>query len=200
MQEQIKKKYYDNISIGKRTKQRVYFVAQHDKPKMFELYIKNSETKQTVVITKSKRNADELCAYLKTKDIQALAIHGNHRAEQLENAANAFNASELNILITTDMILQALELFNIEQIISYDTPYEYENYFKRLAYVDEVGSSILLVSPQEHNFLEVIELKMKLEIAEEKMEGFVATDAQPEAKKDKKKKPRHRKLKQKEAI
>ena len=96
------KKYYDNVSVGKRTKQVVYFAQQNDKPAMFEHFIKNSDKKQTVVITKSKRRADELSAYLNAKEIKATAIHGNLRVQQIEEAAKAFNSSELNILITTD--------------------------------------------------------------------------------------------------
>ncbi|PHQ65876.1 MAG: helicase [Sulfurimonas sp.] len=204
MSEQIKKhsikKYFDNVSVGKRTKQVVHFVEQHDKAAMFEQLIKNTPNKQTVVIAKSKRNADALSAYLKTKDIQALAIHGNHRAVQLEDAAKAFNASELNILITTDMILKSLELTNIQLIVNYDLPIEYPEYFVRLDYVDEVGESILLVNPDDESTLQIIEMRMKMEIPQEEVEGFVATEPDAkntQTKKDKKKKPRHRKQKKK---
>ena len=199
MSEQIKKpsikKYFDNVSIGKRTKQVVYFVQQHDKTTMFEQLIKNAPNKQTVVVTKSKSNADTLNSYLKTQNIQALAVHGNHRTEQLEDASKAFNASELNILITTDMILKSLELKNIQLIINYDLPIQPEEYFVRLAHVDEVGEAISLVDPEENGILQIIEMKMKLEIPEEEIEGFVTTSAP--LKKEKKKKLRHRKKKKK---
>lgn len=83
MSEQIKKpskkKYFDNVSIGKRTKQVVHFADQHDKAALFKQLIKNTPNKQTVIITKSKRNADALYSYLKAQSINALAVHGNHR-------------------------------------------------------------------------------------------------------------------------
>lgn len=204
MSEQIKKpskkKYFDNVSIGKRTKQVVHFADQHDKAAMFEQLIKNTPNKQTVVITKSKRNADALHSYLKAQSINALAVHGNHRAQQLEEASKSFNASQLNIIITTDMILKSLELKNIQLIVSYDLPIEYEEYFVRLAYVDEVGESILLVNSDEESTLQIIEIKMKMEILQVELEGFVATELdlkKTHIKKDKKKKPRHRKQKKK---
>lgn len=204
MSEQIKKpskkKYFDNVSVGKRTKQVIHYAEQHDKAVMLERLIKNTPSKQTVVVTKSKRNADALLSHLKTKDIQAIAIHGNHRATQLEDAKNSFNASELNILITTDMILKSLELKNIELIVNYDLPIQPQEYFVRLAYVDEVGKSISLVSHEEEGTLQIIEILMKMEILEEVVESFVATDIPSKGnktKKDKKKKPRHRKQKKK---
>ncbi len=192
------KKYYDNVNVGKRTKQVVYFSMQQDKAAMVELYITRSEEKQTVVVTKSKRNADQLCSYLNSKNIQATAIHGNHRRVQIEKEAENFNAAITNILITTDKILQSLELENIETIINYDLPMEHEDYFSRLILVDEVGESISFVAPEEEGYLAIIEMRLKNEIAQAELEGFVPTQDITHATKEKKKKPRHRKKRKKE--
>lgn len=195
-----RKRYFDNVSVAKRTKQVVYACEQHDKAAMFEQFIKNSESKQTAVLVKSKRNADALSAYLKTKDIQAPAIHGNLRVQQIEEAGKAFNASEINIIITTDMILKSLELTNIQRILNYDLPIQPEEYFVRLAYVDEVGEALSFVAPDEEGILQIIEFKMKLKMPEEEMAGFTPTQMSEEelkSKKQMKKKPRHRKQKKK---
>lgn len=193
-----KKKYYDNVSVGNRTKQTVHLAAQHDKPRMVEQLIINSSNKQMVVIAKSKRRADELCLYLNTKNIKTRSIHGNHRAAEHETAAKAFNEGELNILITTDMILKILELTNIETIINYDVPTQYEDYFNRLILIDGAGESISLVSPDENGLLSIIEMRMKMLIPKEEVIEFVATLSSDENEvahplKEKKKKPRHRK-------
>ncbi len=194
------KKYYDYISIAKRTTQNVYFVAQHDKNSMFELLLKNSDKKQTVVLTRSKKNADELADYLKLKEIKALSIHGNHRAEQINDARLSFSVCETTILITTDMILKSMELSNIERIISYDLPLVPQDYFSRLKLVDEVGESISFVSPDEEATLEAIEFLMKCEMKELELEEFSPTPAPKKEKK--KKKPRHpkKRVKKEEGI
>ena len=185
------KKYYDFISIAKRTVQNVYFVAQHDKNSMFELLLKNSDKKQTVVVTKSKKNADELASYLKSKEIKALSIHGNHRAEQINDARLSFNVGETRILITTDMILKSMELTGIERVINYDLPLIPQEYSSRLKLVDELGESISFVSPDEEGTLETIEFLMKCEMKELELEVFSPTPAPK--KERKKKKPRHAK-------
>ena len=194
MEEEIKpaeKKYYDYISVAKRTAQNVYFVAQHDKNSMFELLLKNGDKKQTVVLTRSKKNADELADYLKLKEINAISIHGNHRAEQINDARLSFNVGETTNLITTDMILKSMELTNIERIISYDLPLVPQEYFARLILVDEVGESISFVSADEESTLESIEFLMKCEMKELELEEFSPTPAPKKEKK--KKKPRHTK-------
>lgn len=195
------KKYYDHISVAKRTKQLAHYVLPHDKPAMLEQVIKNSSGKNIVIITKSKRSADELSSYLKTKDIKAVSIHGNHRTEQQVEAAKAFDAGEINILITTDMILKALDLKNIEKIISYDLPVEPNDYYARVLYVDERGESISLVSPEDEKLLVTIEFLMKTQMQEEDVKDFVpSTQDVPKPLKDKKKKPRHAKKKSTQNI
>ena len=195
-----KKKYYDDVNVGKRTKQAVYFCEQEDKASMFELYIERNEKKQTVVLVKSKRRADELSSYLNSKDIKVTAIHGNHRKEQVDKVAQEFNSRELNILITTDKILQALELKNIETIINYDLPSEHKDYFDRLLLVDEVGESISFVSSEEEGYLAVIEMRLKAEIEQVELEGFEATQNTAHKTKEKKKKPRHRNRKTRKVV
>ena len=193
-----KKIYNDPISVAKRTKQTVHFVGEHDKPAFLEHILKNNSSKPCVIITKSKRSADELSKYLDSKEIKALAIHGNHRAEQIENAAKSYNAGELNILITTDMILQSLDLSNIELIVSYNLPSDPKHYLSRLGYLKEVGESIAMVSPEDDKLLDAIEFTMKMEIEQVELESFIPTphshaDKMQKSAKDKKKKPRHSK-------
>ncbi len=187
------KKYYDHVSIAKQTKQVAYLVAQHDKTAMFEQWLKNNAKKRIVVLTKSKHTADEMSKYLASKGIGAVAIHGNHRVEQKEDASKSFNGSKINIIITTDMILKSLNLAKIEVIVNYDLPQSPDEYFVRLKHVDEIGVAISLVSKDEKSALEMIELMMKQEMPKEKLKDFVPTPA-PQGKKSetktKEKKPR----------
>ena len=196
------KKYYDNVNVGKRTKQVVCLCEEQDKAAMFEFYLGRNENKKNVVLVKSKRRADELFSYLNSKDIKATAIHGNHRKEQLQKAEKEFNEGEINILITTDKILQSLELKNIETIINYDLPPEHEDYFSRLMLVDEVGESISFVSPQDEVYLEIIEIRLKNEIPQESLEGFEPTNENNKTHiaKEKKNKPRHRNRKTRKVV
>jgi superfamily II DNA/RNA helicase len=198
-------KYFDHVSVAKRTKQVAFLVEQHDKTRMFEQFIKNSDKKQIVVLIGTKRKADEVSKYLKAKDILATAVHGNHRKEQLEEAAKAFNTTEINIIITTDMILKSLDLTNIKIIVNYDLPLDALEYFVRLNYVDEIGESISFVSADEKNILETIEFIMKQDMPKENVKDFSPTPAPEgiksgELSRNKNKKPRHKKKKARKDI
>ena len=188
------KKYYDYISVGNRTKQVAYFVQQHDKNRMFSELLKTFTQKQILVLTKSKKNADKLMEYLKEKGTISLAIHGNHRASQIQDAQTTFNDKTTKILITTDRILDLLTLTDVETIVNYDLPLDATDYFKRLRLVDEIGESISLIDPEDEKILATIELMMKCEIVEVEMESFEHTNRPSLVIKDKTKKPRHKKV------
>ena len=194
--------YYDPISVAQRTKQKLHLVASCDKAAMLLHIIKSNDDVHAVVITKTKREADSLSAYLKNQDINATSVHGSKRAQENEAAAKAFDEGEVAILITTDMILQSLELINITHMVSYDLPTEPEHYLSRMGCLNERGEAIALVSEEQEVELIDIERVMRHEIPEEEIEGFVPTpesDLTPQPTKDKKKKPRHRKQKRKAA-
>ncbi len=200
--ESIDKKsiYYDQRSVALRTTQSIYFVKEHDKISMLGLLLNDYKKMQVVIVVKSKKKADALSAFLLSKEFSALSIHGNHRQEKQKEAATKFNLGTLNIIITTDMILKTLVLENIKLLISYDLPDIPQDYYNRLAFMKELGVAMALVSPEDEQSLVDIEFNMKAEIEEKTVEGFVASpkpNQTAKSKKDRTKKPRHRKNKMK---
>ena len=169
---------------------------KHDKLVHFELFLEENPVSKAVVIVKNKKTADELGAYLKSKNINNIVIHGNHRVSQHQGAQNAFNANEINLLVTTSKIYETLELRNIKTIIHYDLPFDPTSYFKTLRAVDELGKSISFVNIDDEKILDTIELMMKYEIPKKELEAFTHTPL-PKTDKSQKKKPRHKKKKQK---
>ena len=188
--------YYDQRSVALRTTQSIYFVQEHDKMAMLDLLLEEHKKKQIVIVTKSKKKADNLSELLNQKGLKTKAVHGNHRESQQQESAKDFNLKNITILITTDKILQTLVLENIALILSHDLPEMAQDYYNRLALMKELGLGIALVSLQDEPLLLDIEYNMKAEIEEKTLESFVET-AMPTAKnkKDRSRKPRHRKNK-----
>jgi len=190
--------YYDQRSVALRTAQSIYLLKEHDKTTMLGLLLNDYKEKQVVIVVKSKKKADALSELLSSKEFNARAVHGNHRETQQQEAATSFNAGTLHIIITTDMILKTLGLENIKLVISYNLPDTPQEYYNRLAFMKELGVGMALVSPEDEYNLDEIEYNMKKEIEEKTVEGFVTTDAPMhtnKTKKDRTKKPRHRKNK-----
>ena len=190
--------YYDQRSVALRTTQSISFVKEHDKTAMLGLLLNDYKKMQVVIVVKSKKKADALSVFLTSKEFDASSVHGNHRQAQQQEAASKFNAGSLHILITTDMILKTLALEGIKLVVSYDLPDNIQEYYNRLAFMKELGVGMALVSFEDEYLLDEIEYNMKKEIEEKIVEGFVAT-AKPthtnKTKKDRSKKPRHRRNK-----
>ncbi|HIP28173.1 MAG TPA: DEAD/DEAH box helicase [Sulfurovum sp.] len=190
--------YYDQRSVALRTTQSISFVKEHDKASMLGLLLNDYKNMQVVIVVKSKKKADTLSVFLTSKEFDATSVHGNHRQAQQQEAASKFNAGSLHILITTDMILKTLALENIKLVVSYDLPDAMQEYYNRLAFMKELGVGIALVSPEDEYLLDEIEYNMKKEIEEKVLEGFVTTTKPThtnKTKKDRSKKPRHRRNK-----
>ena len=195
--------YHDQRSVALRTTQSIYFVQEHDKVSMLGLLLNDYKKMQVVIVVRSKKKADALSAFLISKEFNATAVHGNHRQEQQQEAATKFNDGALNIIITTDMILKTLELENIKLFVSYDLPDIPQDYYNHLALMKELGVAIALVSLEDEPLLDAIEFNMKKEIKEKVLEGFIASDKPNQtanSKKDRTKKPRHRKNKVKKEL
>jgi ATP-dependent RNA helicase RhlE len=190
------KKYYDHVSVAKRTPQSAYFVQNHDKNRMFEEIFKSLNEKKLLVMVKSKRAADGLMEYLHVKNILALCAHGNHRDSQIQEAQNSFNTQKPAIFITTDRILEKLTLEGIEVVLNFDLPLEASDYFLRLRIVDEIGESISFIDPEDEGVLARVEHMMKDEMPEVELEGFEHSKNEPTQTKDVVKKPRHKKVQQ----
>jgi ATP-dependent RNA helicase RhlE len=186
--------YYDQRSVAVRTPQSICLVNEHDKTSMLELILNDYKETQVVVVVKSKKKADALSEFLISKEFNVLAVHGNHREVQQKEASKNFNETSLNI-ITTDMILKTLDLKNIKLIISHDLPNDAQEYYNRLSLMKEQGIAMALISPEDEGLLNDIEVNMKAEIEERTVKDFVASETPNQSKKDRKKKPRHRKNK-----
>ena len=191
----IEKIYYDQRSVALRTPQSVCFVNEHDKTSMLGLILNDYKETQVVIVVKSKKKADALSEFLISKSFNALAVHGNHREVQQKEASSKFNEASLNIIVTTDMILKTLELKNIKLMISHDLPTEPQEYYNRLAFMQEQGIAMALISPEDEGLLHDVEVNMKAEIEERTVKDFVASETPTQSKKDRRKKPRHSKNK-----
>jgi len=191
----IEKIYYDQRSVALRTPQSVCFVNEHDKTSMLGLILNDYKETQVVIVVKSKKKADAISEFLISKAFNALAVHGNHREVQQKEASSKFNEANLNIIVTTDMILKTLELKNIKLMISHDLPTEPQEYYNRLAFMQEEGIAMALISPEDEGLLHDIEVNMKAEIEERSVKDFVASETPTQSKKDRRKKPRHSKNK-----
>lgn len=197
------REFNDPASISNRTAQIVHPITQNEKSSALAYIIKKNSDGQAIVITKTKKSADMLYKFLKEQGINVEVAHGNSRSDKKEEFINAFRRGDLNIFITTDMILQSSGLDDADCIISYDLPMAAEQYIERLKSLNKNGLSIILYAHNDEKNLANIEWLIKCEIEQQEIEGYLPSaysDEEIIVKKDKIKKPRHKKSKSREKV
>ena len=163
-EETPKKLYYDALSVARRSSQKIHLVNEHDKDALLLHLLKTNAYTRSIVVIKTKREADALAKYLIDNDIATLSMHSNKSAKECTEAVSSYEKDETTVLIMTDMILQAQEFTSINQIISYSIPSEPAHYYERIASLKEAGEGIALVCEEEEHLMDAIQFAMKVEI------------------------------------
>jgi superfamily II DNA/RNA helicase len=95
----------------------------------------------TLVFVRTKRGADRLVKRLGTRDIEALAMHGNKSQSQREKALASFEAGRVNTLVATDVAARGLDIDDITHVINFDAPDDRDGYVHRVGRTGRAGRS-----------------------------------------------------------
>jgi len=153
------------VSVARRNagadtvQQRAYAVDNRDKADVLAYLISGARWRQTLVFTRTKRRADELCAALLHEGIDALAIHGDKHQRERIAALAAFADGEVNVLVATDVAARGLDIDNLPQVVNYDLPNQPQDYVHRIGRTGRAGQkglAVSLVAPEERRFLQAI--------------------------------------------
>lgn len=154
-------------------KQSVYHVPNfYTKINLLNYLIKKDESMHKVLVfTASKKLADRLHENLTAKgseiNFEIGVIHSNKSQNYRIRMVESFRASELRMLIATDIIARGLDIRNVSHVINFDTPKlpgDYIHRIGRTGRADKQGIAITFVNQAEQEFQISIEKLMKKNI------------------------------------
>ena len=169
-------------SAAKSVKQWLYEVDKNRKPALLSHLIRNNEWEQVLVFTRTKDGADRLVQRLARDGIGAAAIHGDKRQGERTRALAAFKASEIRVLVATDIVARGIDINELPQVINFDLPKVPEDYIHRIGRTGRAGlqgEGISLVSADEVKLLTAIESLIRQTLVREVETGFVPTHSVP---------------------
>ena len=105
-----------------------------------------------LVFVRTKRGADRLARKLKTRDVAALALHGDMSQGQRERALERFRSGKVKTLVATDVAARGLDLSDITHVINYDPPEDDKGYVHRVGRTGRAGRGgrgITFVLPEQ---------------------------------------------------
>lgn len=111
----------------------------------------NNEPKM-LVFTETKRKADKLAKRLHSEGIKVDSIHGDKSQYVRNKVLKKFKEDKINTLVATDVAARGIDVKDINYVINYDEPNNYEDYTHRVGRTGRAGkkgNSMTFVLPNK---------------------------------------------------
>lgn len=132
------------------TVEQVYYECKRgQKPDALRVLLETLKPQLTMIFTNTKKMVDELVDELNLHDIKAIGLHGDMKQQVRSRVMEQFKQRNYPILIATDVAARGIDIDDIDLVINYDIPQDYEYYIHRVGRTGRAGrkgQAITLVS------------------------------------------------------
>ncbi|GIW73822.1 MAG: hypothetical protein KatS3mg103_0344 [Phycisphaerales bacterium] len=142
-------------------------VQPWDKKRLLVHLLTHEEPALTIVFCRLKRVVDELEKHLKSKGIDAVAIHGDMRQSRRNNVMSRLREGKLGVLIASDLASRGIDVEGISHVINYDLPEDPDLYVHRIGRTARAGRGGVawsFVTPDQGKLLTEIEARINTHI------------------------------------
>lgn len=164
-------------------KQWVVTVDKKRKPELFVHLMRKNKWKQVLVFAKTRNGVDALVEKLQGMGVNADGIHGDKPQATRQRALDRFKASEIQILVATDVAARGLDIEDLPLVVNFDLPIVAEDYIHRIGRTGRAGSTgeaISLVCADEVNLLSAIETLTRQTLPRQMEQDFEPEHRVPE--------------------
>ncbi|WP_407410417.1 DEAD/DEAH box helicase [Methanobrevibacter sp.] len=121
-----------------------------DLVKIIEVY----NIKSALIFSNTKKGVDFIFKNLKKHDYSSEALHGDMTQKVRDKVMNKFRNGNVSFLVATDVAARGLDISNLDYVINYDVPQNYDAYVHRIGRTARAGNSgyaFTLVSKEDNN-------------------------------------------------
>jgi superfamily II DNA/RNA helicase len=94
---------------------------------------------RSLVFVRTKRGADRLVKRLRSRQVEAVAMHGDKSQGQRERALARFESGAVVTLVATDVAARGIDVADVARVINYDAPEDREAYVHRVGRTGRAG-------------------------------------------------------------
>jgi ATP-dependent RNA helicase RhlE len=94
---------------------------------------------RTLVFVRTKRGADRLVKRLRSRELNAVAMHGDKSQGQRERALARFERGDVDVLVATDVAARGIDVADIAHVINFDAPGDRDAYVHRIGRTGRAG-------------------------------------------------------------
>src|SRR5215472_10023719 len=150
-------------TAAERAEQRVYRVAQTEKPSLLLTLLAEDEL-STLVFTRTKHRTDKLTRMLERAGHRVSRLHSNRSQSQRQQALDGFKRGRFRVLVATDIAARGIDVAEIGHVVNFDLPHVPEDYVHRIgrtARAAASGKASSFCGPEEAGLLRDIERLMR---------------------------------------
>jgi superfamily II DNA/RNA helicase len=94
---------------------------------------------RTLVFVRTKRGADRLVKRLRSRELEAVAMHGDKSQGQRERALARFERGDVEVLVATDVAARGIDVADIAHVVNFDAPGDRDAYVHRIGRTGRAG-------------------------------------------------------------
>ncbi len=129
-----------------------YEVKKHERNNTLLALFEHYHPESTVVFCHTKKQCDEVAAFLRDHQIEALAIHGDLDQRERDQVLVRFSNNSCSVLVATDVAARGLDIKSLQAVINYELPRDPEIFVHRIGRTGragEKGIALSLFTPSE---------------------------------------------------
>jgi ATP-dependent RNA helicase RhlB len=147
--------------------QELYHISRDEKFALFLALLAKENPSNALIFTNTKSRAVEISKRLNLNGYKAQFLMGDLPQSKRLQIINRMKRGELRFLVATDVAARGLQIDDLELVVNYDIPEDFENYVHRIgrtARAGKSGKSITLACEQFVYSLEAIEEYIQMKI------------------------------------
>jgi superfamily II DNA/RNA helicase len=102
-------------------------------------HLSGADAGRSLVFVRTKRGADRLVKRLRSRQVNAVAMHGDKSQSQRERALARFERGDVMTLVATDVAARGIDIPDVAHVINYDAPEDRDAYVHRVGRTGRAG-------------------------------------------------------------
>lgn len=119
----------------------IHYISKEDKMDKLHDALISEAVKKVIIFDETQRSVERLAQELISRGFATDAIHGGKSQGQRQRALKRFKATEVDILVATDVAARGLDVKDITHVINYAIPQTYQDYTHRVGRAGRAGNT-----------------------------------------------------------
>ncbi len=123
-----------------------YQVKRHERNNTLLALFEHYQPDTALLFCHTKKQCDEVASFLRERQIEALAIHGDLDQRKRDQVLVRFANNSCSVLVATDVAARGLDIKSLQAVINYELPRDPEIYVHRIGRTGRAGKKGIALS------------------------------------------------------